>query len=295
MYVTIHSALLSGVSLAAADLRGARPLEQSIELTPRQIAREHAYFSRRLPARCKVFVPFLPRVDFDASVDACARLTGLGMTPVPHIAARAFSSTGELSSALYRLRQLGVDSLFLIGGDIASPCGPFTSSTDVLASGLIERYGFRQIGFAAYPQGHPKLVPAELEAILSTKLAYARAANLTCFLVTQFVFSAKPIERWLNRPAMLACRVPFYIGIPGPARVRALLAYAVRCGVAESAKALRVRGDARAAWLGGWVPDDLAESVMGLSADRADVLDIRIHWFAFGGFEPTAGCMQKWL
>jgi len=114
-----------------------------------------------------------------------------------------------------------------------------------------------------------------------------------CFLVTQFGFAFDPVSRWLIRPEVLACGLPIRIGVPGPARVRALMAFAMQCGVTASVRALSGRSDARAAWLSGWSPDALVDSLVRLQDNEDCQLELGIHWFAFGGLRPTLASMEK--
>lgn len=268
-------------------------MPHSIEITPQQLVNDAAGLIQLLPAGTEVFVPFLPNADFSATVIACRRLSQLGLKPVPHVAARAFTNEFELGLAFSQVRHAGADGLFLVAGDITRPAGAFASSLDVLESGLIDKHGFKRVGFAAYPQGHPKLSELELGDALANKISHARAMKAKCFLVTQFGFSFDPVARWLRRPEVLDCGLPIRIGIPGPARVRALMAFAMQCGVAASVRALSGRSDAQAAWLGGWRPDSLVDSLVRLQDGQDCQLETGIHWFAFGGLEPTLASMKK--
>src|SRR5205807_617190 len=67
-----------------------------------------------------------------------------------------------------------VKAALIIGGDPDHPVGPFPDSFDLLASGLIERHGLREVAFAGYPEGHPRIAARTLGEALRAKVALAR-------------------------------------------------------------------------------------------------------------------------
>ncbi|MFX5484663.1 methylenetetrahydrofolate reductase, partial [Acinetobacter baumannii] len=81
-----------------------------------------------------------------------------GFNPVPHIAAREIPSRQVLDDFLARARgEADVSRVVLIAGDVAAAQGPFKSSRDVAASGLIEAHGIASVSVAGFPEGHPWL------------------------------------------------------------------------------------------------------------------------------------------
>jgi methylenetetrahydrofolate reductase (NADPH) len=76
-----------------------------------------------LPHGATVTVTASPRQGAEATVDTCERLVGLGLRPVPHLAARQFADAAQLSVALARLERAGVDDLFVVGGGPPPPGG----------------------------------------------------------------------------------------------------------------------------------------------------------------------------
>ena len=57
--------------------------------------------------------------------------------------------------------------MLLIGGDVARAKGPFRSSSEVRASGLIEAHGIARLSVAGHPEGHPYLEAADAIAVLA--------------------------------------------------------------------------------------------------------------------------------
>src|SRR5215218_9110952 len=103
---------------------------------------------RQLPELLENFAPdidvtitFLPGDNCRHNIETAIALRRAGYNPVPHIAAREMASQGALDDFLARLRgEAAVTRILLIAGDVAAAKGPFRSSLDVCASGLIESH-----------------------------------------------------------------------------------------------------------------------------------------------------------
>ena len=261
----------------------------SIEATPRQILGTPA-LSTMLSAGQSVYVPFLPKADFSETLAACHRLLAEGFVPVPHLPARAVSSEMQLDSWLSDLAGSGVDRLLLIAGDTGAPRGPFTDTLAVLESGLLMRHGFRRIGIAGHPDGHPVASATELKRALAVKQTYARQTDTRLWIVTQFTFAAQAVVGWLNEHTFDLSPWPVYVGLPGPTGLKTLLAYAAQCGVGSSAKQVLKRpGTTRL--LRAWTPDGVVDNLAHHRALHPDSPLAGIHLFPFGGLQRTA----QWL
>src|SRR5947207_10985853 len=112
--------------------------------------------AEHFPAGTNVSITFLPGDNYRHNVETAAALRHAGFNPVPHIAAREIASREVLDDFLARSRgEAGVTRLLLIAGDVVAAKGPFKSSRDVVASGLIEAHGFARLSVAGHPEGHP--------------------------------------------------------------------------------------------------------------------------------------------
>ena len=49
------------------------------------------------------------------------------------------------------------DTVLLVAGDSDAAAGPFSSSLQVLETGVFEACGIRSVGVAGYPEGHPRI------------------------------------------------------------------------------------------------------------------------------------------
>ncbi|MEO5773703.1 MAG: methylenetetrahydrofolate reductase [Sphingomicrobium sp.] len=268
--------------------------DPSIEITANDEARiEQLRFS--LPSRTEVAITFLPRETLDGRVRAARRVRENGFIPVPHLSARRIGSVCELDRFLGSLvDQAQVDRVFVVGGDIGMPAGPYGDALAVIQSGLLESHGIRRVGIAGYPDGHPQISQADLEAALHDKLAVLRASDCQSWITTQFGFDAVPIASWLDRLRGQGIHVPVRIGVAGPAKVKSLLSFAARCGVGVSARVMAKYGLSLTQLLGSAGPVPLIED-LGQQLDPVRQGEVKLHVYPFGGIEKTASWMADSL
>ncbi|HEY7580553.1 MAG TPA: hypothetical protein VH855_23425 [Acetobacteraceae bacterium] len=262
----------------------------SLEMSPRDALANDSLRSL-LPAGATIFVNHPPSVTHHDIVAACARLHRAGFVPVPHVAARRLISFTQASDFLQRAAtEARADRILLIGGD-DPPAGPFRASLDLLATGAVERAGIREVAFAGYPEGHPAIDSAALDAALRAKVALAQQARLAVSLVTQFGFEAQPILRWIpaQRAAGLDC--PVHVGIAGPATVATLAKFAIRCGIGASLRALARGHTAFARIMTETGPDGLIGDLV--AGETSDAPIAGLHVFTFGGVRRTAAWMRS--
>jgi len=280
----------AGAGAAAALRRLAA--NASVEATPGRILKRQG-LAGLLPAGTRVYVPFLPRADFAATVAATRRLVDDGLAPVPHLTARVLESRGELDDRLGALADAGADSLLLIAGDRDRPAGPFASTLDVIETGLPAERGFLRLAVAGHPEGHAAVDGATLDAALAAKVEYARATDTELRVVTQFLFSATAAIDWLARLADRHPGLPVHLGLAGPARLATLLSYAAHCGVGASARILK-RNPGAARLLAEWTPDGLLKELVrrGITEHDGAALFDGLHVYPFGGLEQSAAWLR---
>lgn len=259
----------------------------SLEMTTKDVASLEAA-EALIPQRTSISVTFLPGEHIETQLAAAAAVKRLGFVPVAHISARRLRHTEELEHILWRLRtNLAVDRCFVVAGDPVEPTGPYTDALAVISSGLLEHHGLRTVGIGGYPQGHPHIDDDKLWQALLDKTAALQSAGLGCEIVTQFGFDAHPVLGWLERVRAAGIDAPVRIGVPGPARVKTLLRFAGRCGVAASTSVLKKYGISVTRLLSISGPDRLlAELAEGF--DPAVHGEVRIHLYPFGGLRETA-------
>ena len=266
----------------------------SVEISPRDDF-AGARLRELLDPGTTVFVNYPASVTHHDIVAACARLRRAGFEPVPHIAVRRLASFTQASDFLQRAAaEAEVRAALIIGGDPDHPVGPFPDSYDLLASGLVERHGLREVLFAGHPEGHPRIASRTLDQALLAKVALARRQGLRVSLVTQFGFEAAPILRWIASLRTRDVVCPVRVGIAGPATVATLAKFAVRCGIGASLRALARGHTAFARILAEAGPDALIDALVA-EEDPGRVID-GLHIFTFGGIRRTAewinGCLR---
>ena len=253
----------------------------SLEAT-RPAAPEIAALAGILPQGTPLYLTAVSTQHTNELVTSAAALRAAGLEPVVHIAARRLAGAEALRELLARLRaEADVRRLLLIGGDIDTP-GAFSDALSVIQKGGLREAGIEEIGIGAYPEGHPRIPAARLEAALDEKIAAAAAQGLRVHIVSQFSFSPERILGWLRQLRGCGINQPVKIGMAGPTSVPALLRYARRCGVAAS---LRGLASGVASGLIGHVgPDRIIETL----AMTEGLGDIALHYFSFGGTLETA-------
>jgi methylenetetrahydrofolate reductase (NADPH) len=232
-----------------------------------------------------IYVTAVPARPLAEQIDIAERIAAAGLEPVPHIAARGFASTAALDRHLERLvAEARARRVLVIGGDHATPAGPFHTALEAIESGLLQARGIVEIAVAGYPDGHRRLGAAELDRVLAAKLEVAAATGLAIHIVTQFGFAAAPIRAWIARLRNQGIDHKVRIGLAGPATLADLLRYARICGVAASAQALARQVGLAKPVFGMMAPD----AVLRPLAESSDLGDIAPHFYAFGGLAAAA-------
>jgi methylenetetrahydrofolate reductase (NADPH) len=189
-----------------------------------------------LEAGAWVAITCSPRRGIAATLDLGARLVDRGLRIVPHLAARMVRDRAQLREIMDRLKGLGVESVFVVGGDARQPLGSYTTALQLLQDIAALDHGLRHIGVAAHPEGHPAV---DGEVLLQ---ALADKQPLANYLVTQLCFDAAALAAWLGSIRARGISMPAWIGVPGVLDRPALLATSLRIGVGASLRVLRDRG-----------------------------------------------------
>ncbi|WP_372697378.1 methylenetetrahydrofolate reductase [Arthrobacter sp. JSM 101049] len=241
-----------------------------------------------IPPGTHVNVTYLGNEDLSMRVAAAAAVRSAGFDPVPHISARRVLSTAELDRFLQALQeQAGPSRVFAVGGDPAEPLGPYPDALSLITSGRLEAHGITQVAIAGYPEGHPEIDDATLWKALQDKAAALHDAGFSGSIITQFGFDTAPVLTWLAELRDRGIDLPVRIGVPGPAGIKRLLAYARRFGVASSAGIAHKYGFSLTNLLGTTGPDRfVADLAAALVPDLHG--EVGLHLYTFGGLQATA-------
>lgn len=273
----------------------------SIEVNPRQSKSMDAALERLRPGT-EVFLPWIPGANPMDAVGPAARLRRAGLVPVPHVAARHIESLTQLEQFAARLAgQAAVDRMLIIGGDRATPAGPYDSSLQIMQTDVLQKAGIVRLAVGGFPEGNPHISDALLDEALSAKLNFARSAGVQLSIVTQFCFAAEPIVAWLKHIRGQGIDVPVRVGLAGPAGIVTLARYAVRCGIGNSLHVLTENPSfARLLIENGPEPiiRDIAasagpESELSGSQQALPLGIAGLHFYVFGGFSKTVDWIDR--
>ncbi|MGZ5597722.1 MAG: methylenetetrahydrofolate reductase [Usitatibacter sp.] len=278
----------SGAPACGDEARAIAALAQraSVETTWHDVGRLEACH-RRLARRALAYVSFIPGQTWRETISACVAVRAAGFEPVPHIPARELASAAALDNLMAQLAaRAGVRHVLLIGGDRDVPAGPFAQSLDVLRSGMLARNGIRQVGVAAHPEGHPRIVEADLRRAEREKIDYASQQGIELSFVTQFFFEAGPFLSWARELRAQDAQARIVAGLAGPASLATLFKYALRCGVGPSVRALGARPGTLAGLIGDRGPESVVRAIARGAAEPG-IAPVGIHLYSFGGLART--------
>jgi methylenetetrahydrofolate reductase (NADPH) len=266
----------------------------SLEMTGKDVPalREAAH---AIPQGTKINVTFLGNEDLQMRISASRAVKELGFIPVPHISARRLASHDHLEEFLAALHEVDATaSVFVVGGDPSEPEGPFPDSLSMIRSGLLEKYGVREVSIAGYPEGHPGITSDMLWRHLEDKYSALRERGFDAVILTQFAFDTDPVIDWIHGVRSRGIDTQIRIGTPGPAGIKRLLGFARRFGVGANAMIVRKYGFSLTNLLGTAGPDkfvadlaaDLAVSTSGTTIGALD--RTKLHFYTFGGLLATS-------
>ncbi len=160
--------------------------------------------------------------DYTAAV--CRSLLDCGITPLAHLTCVS-SDPSRIRRELQRLREMGVENILALRGDLPEGFSPDTAryrhASDLI--GEIAAFGGFCIGGACYPEGHPDSLSGE-EDLRGLALKVESGCE---FLTTQMFFDNNILYRFLYRLYRAGITVPVVAGImpvTGAGQIRRLCA-----------------------------------------------------------------------
>jgi methylenetetrahydrofolate reductase (NADPH) len=245
-----------------------------------------------LPQGTPVYVAHTPKATLREVAQTAIKLQGLGFRASPHIVARRIESHRALQHALELLSAAGVEQALLVAGDLPKPAGPFTSTLDIIDSGVLQNSSLKRLGIAGHPEGHKQVADDVLLAALRHKQAFAGLTGLKLHIATQFTFDADAIIAWDERLTREGITLPAHIGIAGPTPLTKLIKYAVACGVGASLNSVmkNMTAMSKLARLA-TTPDEMLTGLVRGGAAQGSSRIVQPHFYAFGGVSATA----RWI
>lgn len=272
---TIDTSQLEPAQIEAIRSALANP---KYELIPLKNVLDQAEF---LPEGAVVSVTASPEKGMEATIDLTIELAERGFDAIPHLSARLTSDRTELEVILKRLDEAGIHKAFVVGGDATEP-GEFFDGLALLTA--MEQIGHRltEIGVPGYPEGHHIVDVPTITRALHDKVPYAS------YVTSQMCFIPDAIADWVRGLRASGVGLGVYIGIPGVAELRRLIAISMRIGVGASAGFLSKNKSLAGKLVrpGGYSPDALIVGLAPLLADPLANIE-GFHVYTFNAVDST--------
>ena len=186
-----------------------------------------------------VYITYLPDASENDILETVEFVSKNDLTPITHLPARTMKDLEHVNSFLSKVRERTDSEKILVIGGGGNQLGKVTSSFEILESGVLGQYGFKQIGIAGHPEGSPDISQDIINEFLDKKYELSQSQNLDLELVTQFFFDAEPFIQWCNGLINRNIALPVRVGFPGPASFKTLLNFGIMSGVGNSINFLK--------------------------------------------------------
>ena len=238
-----------------------------------------------LPSDMYLAVTCSPTKGVDETLKLSEKLIERGFKVTPHIASKCVSGEKHLEAIIKKLDELGIESIFVPGGDRPEPMGDFNNALDLLKALKKLGHNLNKIGMAAHPEGHPDVSDEILMEALEEK------KDLADFIVTQMCFDAEILNDWMNQIHKKGIELPVWVGLPGVIERGRLLKTSLRIGVGDSLRFLRKKSQVATELMKSSIynPDDLVRDI----TEQIDINDSKLagyHIYCFNQIETT----EKW-
>jgi methylenetetrahydrofolate reductase (NADPH) len=262
--------------------------EASYEVLPLRGAEESVV--EHVPRTVPLTVTVTEAKGLTPTLELTERLSRHGFPVSPHLAARLVRDRAHLAEVVARLRDVGVDGVFVVGGDAAEPAGTFPDALSLLEE--LERAGhpFRRVGIGGYPEGHGHISPELIERALERKAPHAT------HVITQLCFSAATTTAWARQVRARGVDLPIRVGLPGAVTRQKLVRISAGLGLGQSARFLAKQHSVfwRFFLPHGYRPDRLLERLAPTIGRPGDDLQ-GFHFFTFNEVARTEAWRQAWL
>ena len=237
-----------------------------------------------LPSDMYLAVTCSPTKGVDETLELSEKLIAKGFKVTPHIASKCVSDEKHLERIIKKLDELGIESIFVPGGD-PEPMGDFNNALDLLRALKKLGHNLNKIGMAAHPEGHPDVSNKVLMEALEEK------KDLADFIVTQMCFDAKILNDWMVEIHKKGIELPVWVGLPGVIERGRLLKTSLRIGVGDSLRFLRKKSQVATELMKSSIynPDDLLKDI----TEQNDINQTNLagyHIYCFNQIETT----EKW-
>ncbi|WP_037672713.1 5,10-methylenetetrahydrofolate reductase [Streptomyces griseus] len=235
-----------------------------------------------VPREVVVTVTASPVKGLEPTLGLTTRLAAHGYRVVPHVPARLLRDDTHLKETVDRLREAGVDDVFVPAGDADPPAGVYDGALPVLRALSELGAPFSRVGVTGYPESHPLIHDDVTVQAMWDKREHAT------YVVSNLCFDPRVLGEWIVRIRRRGVSLPLHVGVAGPVQRAKLLAMATRIGVGESTRFLTRHPSwfLRFATPGGYSPEKLlTRAGEALTAPSAGVAGL--HLFTFNQIAET--------
>ncbi|WP_046476669.1 MULTISPECIES: methylenetetrahydrofolate reductase [Filomicrobium] len=261
----------------------------SIELLPEQV---DAFLPKAkcFPENSLVFLTHIPGKPISAQAEAAKKIHNKGFVPVPHLAARNFTSADEYAGHLRTLASIGVTTVLVLGGNPSSGTPPLRFAADLLRHPVLNDVQLKKVFIAGHPEGHSVIPKDALIPALKEKISLVREWGAQPEIVTQFAFNGEAMAAWAAELRTQDINAPLRFGMAGVTSLPKLIKFAAMCGVGASLNALKRQGTSLIKAMRDQDPGDIIAE-LDSSLSQRGIKDVTLHFFPFGGWEKTL----KWI
>ncbi|MFM9450481.1 methylenetetrahydrofolate reductase [Streptomyces europaeiscabiei] len=235
-----------------------------------------------VPRDVVVTVTASPVKGLEPTLDLTARLAAHGHRVVPHVPARLLRDDVHLKDVVDRLREAGVDDVFVPAGDADPPAGAYDGALPVLRALSELGAPFARVGVTGYPESHPLIHDDVTVQAMWDKREHAT------YIVSNLCFDPRVLGEWIARIRRRGIALPVHVGVAGPVQRAKLLSMATKIGVGESTRFLTKHPSwfLRFATPGGYAPERLlTRTGEALTAPASGVAGL--HLFTFNQIAET--------
>ncbi len=242
-----------------------------------------------VPPTTAVTITASPSRGLEQTLATAERLAAQGYAVVPHLAARMVTGRPELEEIVARLREAGITSVFVPGGD-AEAVGDYPDALALLEDLTALGSPFEHVGVTGYPESHPTI-----HDDLTVQSLWDKRRHAT-HVVSNLTFDADTVKDWLHRLRLRGVTLPLMLGLPGPVDRAKLIGMATKIGVGESTRFLAKQKGlmTRLVAPGGFTGESfLTRCAPTLGDPEARVAGL--HVYTFNQVAETEAWRQDWL
>jgi methylenetetrahydrofolate reductase (NADPH) len=257
----------------------------NVEVIPLRGADEKAL---AIPPASTITITCSPKFGLERTLEHVIRARESGHRVVPHLAARMVEDEAQLQRFLGILSSVGVEDLYVVGGDGADPVGKYSEAFHILEAIQELDHDLQRIGVGCYPEGHPNIAEDALVDALQRKQPYAD------YMVSQLCFDAATLTGWLRTMRQAGITLPVRIGVAAPLQTRKLIELSLKIGVGSSVKFLtKQHGFVGNLLLGrSYTPESLISQIV--EETGFDELGIEgLHLFSFNQIDATVEWQRR--